>query len=122
MTKRAEEIKAQIEREGQDSAFWSIFDPFMLVSGGHKWNKAVEKLPKGLQKIANKHGLDTNLDWDYWNSPSFFGLSFESEDAGKYFDDYSSEYLEFLNAIEAEMWKIVEKDEDFPHFCAALIL
>ena len=89
------------------------------VTEERSWEEALEKLPEPLQKMARESGLDSCLDWQYWGTSSFFGLTFEDESAGKYFDEYEQEYTAFLGDIEEAMWNAVQNDDDFEAFKVA---
>jgi hypothetical protein len=120
MENAVEKIRGRIEDIGLEGTFWNTFDAYARVIGTSAWNSALKSLPEGLMENVSEHELESNLDWDYWGSSSFFGLSFEAGDAGLYFDGHERECIDFLGAIEDEMWGIVCKDENFEAFDEAL--
>jgi len=117
--KRIEQIKEEIIRDGIESTYWSTFDAYAQVVGGKEWEKAVEKLPAILQKMAHETGFDSCLDWQYWGSSSFFGLIFTNEKAGDFYGACPQDILEALNAIEEAMWECTKNDADFEAFSTA---
>jgi hypothetical protein len=109
-----QKLKELIEREGISSAFWSTFDAYAQVVGTEVWEDALSKLPVNIQDAVNKYGLDSNLDWDFWGEPSFFGLRYEdTAEIDKFYETNSSAYTEFLNAVEVAMWEHVKNDPEF---------
>jgi hypothetical protein len=105
-----QKLKELIEREGISSAFWSTFDAYAQVVGTDAWEDALSKLPVNIQNAVTEYGLDSNLDWDFWGEPSFFGLRYEDTTE---IDKFYESATDFLNAIEMAMWEHVQNDPEF---------
>lgn len=122
-----EVLKESIERHGLNSTFWCVFDAYLHVIGEKEWDQAIEMMPGSVQKVAEKHGFEANLDWDFWGQSTFFGLQFDAQRFSDteqniidnwYENDYST-YCKAISLIEEGMWRITEEDIEYEDFCIA---
>jgi hypothetical protein len=125
-----EAIREDIEKNGIESAFWNTFDAYVRVICEYEWDEAVELMPEKVRGLAEEKGFDCTLDWDYWGTPSFFGLAFDKDGLTQdeidviesWYEEDDDAYTMALTLIEDGMWRIVQDDSDYENFRDALAL